>query len=84
MPKQLTRPPAREPDYVTRDVLTISSMLARHGYEATHEDIAWAYRRYSEDHWAAGWIGLGSDDEDDLVGKLVGYLSEDGRPPCES
>jgi len=42
------------------DVSLMSKELELEGFSASDCDIAWAWERYSDEHYAAGWLGIGN------------------------
>lgn len=58
------------------DVERLQDILRRHGYEADPKDIEWAWRQYSENSHAAGWLVSGAVSEVRAVCGLLQYLKE--------
>lgn len=58
------------------DVARLRRVLADRGYEASDELVATAYARWSEDSWAAGWMGMEGWDDDYLFRALMTQLVE--------
>jgi hypothetical protein len=56
-------------------------LLARHGYEATDDDIAWAYSEASEDEYAASWMNSRYVGDDELRRWLTTYLKPEETQP---
>lgn len=40
------------------DVAALSAAFAAKGFSVSERDIAWAYRRYCQDNYDAGWMSL--------------------------
>lgn len=40
------------------DIVALSAAFAAKGFSISDQDIAWAYRRYCEDNYEAGWMAL--------------------------
>lgn len=57
------------------DVKRIVEIFEKRGFEISEEDACWAWERHS-DEWAAGWLGLGNDD-DEIFNDVIEYLTED-------
>lgn len=55
------------------DVLRIEKVLAKSGYTATHSDIQWAWRSYSDER-CAGWLYVDSADDQELLSAMLEYL----------
>jgi hypothetical protein len=62
----------RHPD----DVAKFREALAELGYTASDEDIQWAWSRFSEDMYAAGWLKPNSVEH--AVKQVVGRLEVEG------
>ena len=55
------------------DVSELRAALNRAGYEASDDDIRWAWEMHSED-WAAGWLTYRIHGEEADVKYLLQYL----------
>jgi hypothetical protein len=82
---QLVRKPTENnPHYsYTNDIQAMREALNRRGYDASIEDIVWAWEQHSES-WAAGWLimdALGGPDG--TVKYLLGHLiPSEGSDPA--
>lgn len=64
------------------EIPLMKAALNKAGYDASNEDIQWAWEQHSEDS-AAGWLVLAScGDADGAVKYLLGYLMPES-PNCD-
>ena len=54
-----------------KDVQRIMEAARIAGYEISYTDAVWAWEEYSEQFYAAGWLGVGDDAEILRVLKLM-------------
>jgi hypothetical protein len=71
---QLKRPAHEDLVNHASDIARIRTALEESGYTATDDDIAWAWREYSDDHWAAGWIMFKKTPNATIVADILKYL----------
>ena len=61
------------------DVARLRHILSDHGYLATNRAIQKAYRAYSSNAWAAGWMNMDGFTDDELFNAIVGHLDYIGK-----
>ena len=76
---ELERWVRREPIRHPEDVARLRSIMNSHGFDASDHDIQEAYSAWSEDTWAAGWMGLASDDDELFAALMTELHPEDPR-----
>lgn len=72
---RLQRPPNPDLKDCWDDVVRIRESLARAGFAASDDDIAWAWAEYSENNWCATWFSLDAIDNDtEIVAAILTVL----------
>ena len=59
------------------DIKRMKSILSNHGYDATHEEIAVAYERFSEYFYSASWYSINELSDAWVLGALLTTLTSD-------
>jgi hypothetical protein len=56
------------------DVRKIKKSMNEQGFDASDQDIQWAWERYSDECWAAGWVCIVRYEE--AAKRVIQYLQE--------
>jgi len=78
--KKLIRKPQIDTNHhmeFKEDVARIIKICADRDFVISAEDACWSWEKYSE-NWAAGWLGLGLNDED-VFSDVMEYMMDDGE-----